>query len=227
MPKEILPTTLRSKIIELFNGGMSSLDVHDQVYEEALQYVSFDDQLFRCISRLKREATIRPGEKKDPEPVSIVPPKHKTFDNTKYQNLINSLSETMLGKDFEKACHPIVTDILTNYEGFTSIIDSNDVTGFHNPPFDFLAFKDGNPFIIEFKGSLENFNSPGETQKRRMQELLERIKDLNIALLQVKLRKGQYRILCNREMDLLFDGREIPLEPVVAWIMDIIDDHDI
>lgn len=155
-----------------------------------------------------------------------MPPKHKAFDKTKYLHIINRLSESMLGKDFEKACHPIVTDILTNYEGFTSIIDSNDVEGFHNPPFDFLGFRDDKPFIIEYKGSLGNFNSPGETQKMRLKELLERIKDLNIALLQVKLKEGKYRILCNQEMDLLFDGREAPLEPVVEWILDRIEDHD-
>lgn len=227
MSGEILPTTLRSKIIELFNEGMSSLDVHDQVYEEALQYVSSEDQLFRCISSLKAKATFRSDEKKNLKPVSIVPPRHKAFDNTKYLSVINSLSETMLGKDFERVCHPIVTDILTNYEGFTSIIASNNVKGFHNPPFDFFGLRDDKPFIIEFKGSLENFNSPGETQKRRMQKLLERVKDLNIALLQIKLRKGKYRILCNREMDLLFDGREVPLEPVVAWILDRIDDSQV
>jgi hypothetical protein len=113
-----------------------------------------------------------------------------------------------------------------NYEGFTDIIDSNDVKGFHNPPFDFLAFRGDKPFIIEFKGSLDNFNSPGETQNRRMLKILKRIKDLNIALLQVKLKKSQYRILYNRELELFFDGREAPLEPVVEWILDRIEDHN-
>ena len=126
----------------------------------------------------------------------------------------------MLSKDFEKACLPIVTDILLNYEGFTGLVDSNNVKGFHNPPFDFFGLKNGRPFIIEFKGSLENFNSPGETQKRRMQELLAKVDGLNISLLQVKLRRGKYRILYNQDLNLLFDGREVPLGPVISWIED-------
>jgi hypothetical protein len=220
MTKTVLPEPLRLKIIEFYQEGMSSLDIYDLVYEDTLKHVSSEKQLSKCLSSLKGKATFLSGEKKETKTSSILPPKQKIFDNTKHLNIISSLSESILGKDFEKLCHPIVIDILTNYEGFTDIIDSNNVDSFHNPPFDFFGFRDGKPFIIEFKGSLENFNSPGETQKRRMQELLSRVKDLNIALLQVKVRKGQYRILCNQEMDLLFDGREIPLDPVIDWLLE-------
>jgi hypothetical protein len=219
MKDGILPKDIRLKIIGLFNAGLSSLEVYDQVCEEALRHVASDNQLLRCISRLRCEANNRTGEKEELKSESTASPKPKTFDNTKHMHIINSLCATMPGKDFEKACHPIVFDILKNYEGFCDIVDSNDVKGFHNPPFDFLGFKDDKAFIIEFKGSLENFNSPGETQKRRMQELLKQIKDLNIALLQVSLRNGRYRIMYNREMDLLFDAREVSLEPVVKWIL--------
>ena len=220
MTKTVLPKPLRLKIIEFYQEGMSSLDIYDLVFEDAFKHVSSEKQLFTCLSSLKGKATLLSGEKKETKISSILPPKSKTFDNTKHLNIIRSLSESMLGKDFEKSCHPIVIDILTNYEGFTGIIDSNNVDSFHNPPFDFFGLREGKPFIIEFKGSLENFNSPGETQKRRMQELLSRVKNLSIALLQVKVGKGQYRILCNQEMDLLFDGREIPLDPVVDWLLE-------
>lgn len=226
MTGPVLPEQLRSTIIGLFQEGRPSLEVHDLVYEDAIRHVDSEDQFFRCIASLKNKAVPLSGEKQEPRSASVIPPSPKSFDTTKHLNIIKGLSETMLGKDFEKACHPIVTDILMNYEGFTDIIDSNDVRGFHNPPFDFLGFRDDKPFIIVFKASMENFNSPGETQKRRMLKLLKRIKNLNIALLQIKLKKGQYRILYNRELELLFDGREAPLEPVVEWILDRIEDHD-
>jgi hypothetical protein len=55
--------------------------------------------------------------------------------------------------------------------------------------------------VIEFKGSLKSFNHPGETQKRRMRELLERIEGLNAALIQVKIETRQYRMFYGRELD--------------------------
>jgi hypothetical protein len=222
----VLPEQLRSTIIELFREGRSSLEVYDLVYQDAIRHVDSEGQLSRCIASLKGKAVPLSGGNEEPKSAPVILPSPKSFDTAKHQNIISSLSETMSGKDFEKACQPIVTDILMNYEGFTDIIDSNDVKGFHNPPFDFLAFRGDKPFIIEFKGSLDNFNSPGETQKRRMLKILKRIKDLNIALLQVKLKKSQYRILYNRELELFFDGREAPLEPVVEWILDRIEDHN-
>jgi len=115
-------------------------------------------------------------------------------------------------------CEKIVTDILEKHENFTKIKNVNNVLGFTNPPFDFFGFKNGKPYMIEFKGSLNNFNAPGETQKRRLKELLERIEDLNIALIQIKLKKSEYRIFYNDEMNLFFDGKQMPLEPVVNWL---------
>ncbi|MDM8539218.1 hypothetical protein QUF70_20885, partial [Desulfobacterales bacterium HSG17] len=74
------------------------------------------------------------------------------------------------------------------------------------------------PYMIEFKGSLNNFNAPGETQKKRLKELLERIEELHIALIQIKLNKSEYRIFYNDEMNLFFDGKQMPLEPVEEWL---------
>jgi len=71
---------------------------------------------------------------------------------------------------------------------------------------------------VEFKGSLENLNYPGETQKNRLQELLARIEGLNVALLQVRLRNSDYRILYNDELKPLFDGNPAPLEPIEDWL---------
>lgn len=121
-------------------------------------------------------------------------------------------------KDAENSCEKIVTDILEKHENFTNLKNVNNVSGFTNPPFDFWGIKKGKPYMIEFKGSLNNFNAPGETQKRRLKELLERIDELNIALIQLKLKKSEYRIFYNDEMNLFFDGKQMPLEPVEEWL---------
>ena len=141
----------------------------------------------------------------------------KEFDAEKHKKIISRLRPHMDFKEFEELCSPIAKDILENYEGFEKVKKGPKFTG---TPFDFFGFKNGEPYIIEFKGSLNYFNSPGETQKRRMQELLNKIKGLRIALLQVKVKKAQYRILYNEEMDDLFQGTEAPLEPIEQWLRD-------
>lgn len=226
MGKHVLLKETREKIKGMFSDGLSSLEVFDAVYEESVNYVKSDEQLLKCIASLKGKVSIpEKGEeekfkatKSSKIATTLTPPKPKPFDATPYEDVIKGLTATTPGFEFENACSPIVLDILRNYEEFDKIIDANEVGGFHNPPFDFLGFKDDDPFIIEFKGSLEHFNSPGETQKGKMQELLKRIDGLNIALLQVKLKESVYRILYNEDMDLLFDGKPIPIEPVVKWV---------
>ena len=129
-------------------------------------------------------------------------------------------------KEFEDACEDIALDILQNYEEFRNIETANNVSQFTNPPFDFFGFKGKKPYIIEFKGSLYSFNSPGEPQNRRLKELLHRIEGLNIALLQVRLKSSAYRIFYNAEMDLFFDGKQMPLEPIEEWLRQRIDNQE-
>jgi hypothetical protein len=143
--------------------------------------------------------------------------KPKDFDTKEHEEIIRKLHPHMDLREFEELCSPIAMDILQNYEGFEKVEKGPKFTG---TPFDFFGFKNSVPYIIEFKGSLRYFNSPGETEKRRMQELLNKRKGLRIALLQVKLQKGQYRILYNDEMDILFNGAKVPLEPIEKWIRD-------
>ena len=139
----------------------------------------------------------------------------KEFDTKKHEEITRKLRPHMDLREFEELCSPIATDILQNYEGFERVEKGPKFTG---TPFDFFGFKNGEPYIIEFKGSLRYFHTPGETEKRRMQELLNKIEGLRVALLQVKLRKAQYRILYNDEMDILFYGAKAPLEPIETWI---------
>jgi len=142
-------------------------------------------------------------------------PKPKEFDVDKHSESISELTENMSEKEFEQACELVALDILQNYENFKRVEKGPNFLG---TPFDFFGFKDGAPYIIEFKGSLKSFNAPGETQKRRLKELLKSIDGLKVVLLQVKLRKGEYRIFYKEDMEILFQNRRAPLKPILKWI---------
>lgn len=139
----------------------------------------------------------------------------KEFDISIYQKVLSNLKENMAELKFEQQSEVLVPYILENYEGFEKIEKGPN---FRGTPFDFFGFKNGIPYIIEFKGSLNNFNSPGETQKRRLQEILNQIEKLGVVLIQVKINKSQYRIFYDEEMDILFQGEKVPLEPVIDWV---------
>ena len=142
-------------------------------------------------------------------------PLPKEFDISNYQKVLSNLKENMAELKFEQQSEVLVPYILENYEGFEKIEKGPN---FRGTPFDFFGFKNGVPYIIEFKGSLNNFNSPGETQKRRLQEILDQVKNLGVVLIQVKINKSQYRIFYDEEMDILFQGEKAPLEPVIDWV---------
>jgi len=142
-------------------------------------------------------------------------PKPKQFSVNKHSESISKLTENMSEKEFEQACEPVALDILQNYENFERVEKGPNFGG---TLFDFFGFKDGSFYIIELKSSLNHFNAPGETQKRRLKELIKSIKGIKIALLQVKLNKGEYRIFFNEDMEVLFQERRVPLEPIQDWI---------
>ena len=215
MVKPKLPDSLRAKIMELFGQGYTSVEIFEKVADEAKAYVDSQEDLARCIAGIKGKFTLKLREGDKRRVLDPSRPKPKNFDETQHLELINKLDKDMHPREFESACREIVFDILLNYEDFEKVVDGPN---FRGTPFDFFGLKDGRPYIIEFKSSLYYFHSPGETQKRRMQELLRRIKPLNLALLQVKLKEAQYRILYNEEMDFLFEGRGAPIEPIEEWI---------
>ncbi len=142
-------------------------------------------------------------------------PTPKIFDISKYNDIIAGLHVNMPELEIEHLSEIVVPDILKNYEGFGFVEKGPN---FRGTPFDFFGIKNQMPYIIEYKASLNNFNSPGETQKRRIQEVLKIVDGLHISLLQVKLSKGEYRIFSNEEMDFLFHGRKAKLEPIIEWI---------
>lgn len=218
MPKPILPDYLRIKIMTLFEQGLSSVDVNDKIHDKAMLFVESEEQLVKCIASLKGKVTLGLNKAKILPFEKLTIPCRKNFDIKRHKSITKQLSKDMKGKKFENLCEPLVIDILNNYEGFKKIEHANDASGFHNPPFDFFAFKGKKPYIIEFKGSIDNFHGPSESQKRRMKELLDSVKGLNIALLQVKISTGEYRIFYNRQMDLFFDGGMASVEPIAEWI---------
>jgi hypothetical protein len=142
-------------------------------------------------------------------------PSPKKFDSIKFKENIKKLNVNMSELEFERLSEVVVPHILTNYEGFIKVEKGPN---FRGTPFDFFGFKENRPYIIEYKGSLNTFNSPGETQKRRLQEVLNKLHGLRVALLQVNLTISQYRIFYNDEMEFLFKGKKAPIEPIINWL---------
>lgn len=149
-------------------------------------------------------------------------PERKKFNETKYKEMISKLRKNMPGTVIEKSSEGIAVDILKDYEGFERIEKGPHFGG---TPFDFFAFKQGVPYIIELKSSLCYFSVPGETQKRRMKELLENIPGLKVALLQIALKNYEYRIFYHEAMkEVLFPDRRAPIEQIEGWIRERIND---
>lgn len=218
MPKLILPDHLREQITNLITQGMSTIDIYDLVTDEAALNTESEEQVTRCISSIRSKVTFNNKNIKPVIEKNTNIPACKSFDTAKHIDTIEQLNRVMPEKKFQRICEPVVADILQNYEGFKRIESAGDIPGFHNPPFDFLAFKGKTPYIIECKVSLNSFTSPGETQKRRLKELMSHFDGLKLAFVQVRISTGEYRIFNNNEINLFFDGRKVSIAPVVEWI---------
>jgi len=142
------------------------------------------------------------------------------FDSSQFKDNLKNLHKNMGTLEIEHHTEFLVPYILEKYEGFEKIEKGPD---FRGSAFDFFGFKNGAPYIIEYKGSLNSFNTPGETQKRRLQEILKQFDKLEIALLQVKIEKSQYRIFYSEDMEILFKGKQAALEPIIQWLKDRIE----
>ena len=208
MAKAKLPESIREKAKSLYEQGYDTSQVFRRLKTEAMLHLKSEEELRACLRSLKGKSGA--GKKRPPPP-----PNPKAFDAGQFESTINSLQDNMPGKDLETACLPIAKYVLKKYEGFTKIAEGPD---FRGTPFDLFGFKNGNPYLIELKTSLDSFHHPGETQKWRMQELLKRIKGLRVALLQLAVRKRRYRIFYDDQLNPLFFGPKAPLEPIEAWI---------
>ncbi|PKN67827.1 MAG: hypothetical protein CVU57_01030 [Deltaproteobacteria bacterium HGW-Deltaproteobacteria-15] len=210
MAKAKLPEVVREKAKDLYRQGYDTAGVCRRIKTEALLHLS-EEELMKCLRSLKGKA----GEITKHPPAPPKKPKRQSFDADQFDATIKGLKENMPGKGLETACLPIAKYILNRYEKFTSVAPG---PAFEGTPFDLFGYKDGIPYIIEMKTSLDGFHHPGETQKWRLQELLKRIPELGVGLLQLAVRKRQYRIFYDNQLNLLFYGPKAPLEPIEGWI---------
>ena len=194
--------------------GYTNDEIFNEVLDDAERYVNSPLQLKRCISGIRAKHTLgkRPVHTYNEREI----PLHKMFKKSKHGKIISKLKKNMPTKLMEAYSEPIALDILKNYEGFEKIEKGSDL---HGTPFDFFGFKDGDPYIIELKSSLYSFNTPGEVQKRRMREILKKIKGLKVALLQIALKKGEYRMCYHDYMRaFLHLDKQAPIKPITQWI---------
>ena len=218
MSKPILPDTLSNKIEAMICNGLSTIDIYDQIIDEAAMHAESEELVIKCISSIRGKLTLKNKNIKVYPEKKITIPAAKKFNTDPHIDNIKQLNTVMPQKKFESLCEPVVMDILQNYEQFKLVESANNVSGFDNPPFEFFAFKGKTPYIIASKGSLNSFNSPGETQKRRLKELMSHFEGLKLAFIQVRINTGEYRIFYNNETNLFFDGRKISIAPLVQWI---------
>ena len=212
MGKPILPESIREDIKILLMKGYSKEAVAKFVGKESQSYISSEKQLERCIVSIERIFPDIPKVRND----FPVVPRPKEFDPVPYSNILAGITKRTPLKEIEDRGARIAKKILKKYEKFENISNGPSYAG---TPFDLFGFKNKKPYIIELKASLSTFNYPGEIQKKRMQDLLRRIKGLHVALIQIKLKeKPEYKIFYDNQMDLLFYGSKMPLGPIENWI---------
>lgn len=144
-------------------------------------------------------------------------PLPKDFDSSEFNGELRNLTKEMGNRKIENQTEFLVPYILEKYEEFEKV----ERCPYRGGPFDYIGFKNNIPYIIEYKGSLDNFHTPKKTQKRRLQEVLEQFDNLEIVLLQVNINTSQYRIFYTEQMmEFLFKGKEMPLKPIIDWLKD-------
>lgn len=111
--------------------------------------------------------------------------------------------------------HVSSRQILENHEGFNGVRKGPTLSG---TPFDYFGFRGTRPYVVELKASRHQYNLPHETQRHRLQTLLEAVPGLGVALFQIKACDGVYRILYDEDVTRLFTIRQAPMEPVIAWV---------
>ncbi len=218
MSKAILPDGLTEKIENLIEKGMSSIETYDLLIDDAAFHMDLEDQLIKSITSIRGKGAYQNniGKKSPDRKINI--PERKKFNINEHEDTAGQLNRVITEKQFQNISEPIAFDILENHEGFKQVESVNDASGFHNPPFDFLAFRGKTPYLIKFKMALNSFNPPDEIEKRRLKELRESVDELKVAIIQVRINTGEYRMFSNNDINLFFDGRKVSILPVVGWI---------
>ena len=201
-----LSKPLREKIKKLSIENHSKIDIYNIVLDEALQDVTFQDEVWRCVN----QTITRVVEEKYPL---------MDYDFSVYRNLIKQLVKKKNNKIFESETSPIANKILME-NGFTRIeyANGNKDMRFNNPPFDFFGFKNDSPYIIEYKGNKDSLKGIPQDQRKRQLRIIEEIKGLNSALIQINFKTEKYRILYNDQIDILYPAFEIPMDTIFNWL---------
>jgi hypothetical protein len=211
MAKTILPEIIRLDIRELLQKGYTQEAVLKFVKNESEGYVDSEKQLNRCISQIARSVKNIPtsliGYPVSPKPIA--------FDPQKYSDRVAGISKNTSHETIDQIGVEVAKKFLKNELDFTEVKDGPNFVG---TPFDLFGCLNRCPYMIELKTSREGFHYPGEIQKQRMRELLKKINGLHVALLQINLSGGEYRIYYDNQMDLLFYGDKKPFDKIEDWI---------
>ena len=200
-----LSDSLRKKIKDLYMQGCGKEDIFNRVLDEALKELKYQDVVWRCIiSIISRIASKK-------YPIS-------EFDVSNYTDTINKL-DGLTPKQFEIETSWIAKEILEK-NGFTKVVDANGNKDlkFNNPPFDFFGCKDDFPYIIEYKGSKNNFSGIRPDQRQRQLRILDEIDALKSTLIQINFKQEKYRILYDDQIDDCYPAIEIPMDSIKDWI---------
>jgi hypothetical protein len=195
---------LKKKIRKLRSENYEIEEIFNIVLEEALEQVDSHEEAWKCV-----QANITSFNTRKYAP--------KQFDATKYLDDVQYL-KSLKPKKFEEETIPFAKDILKKYENFDQISDANQQLNFNNPPFDFFGFKNGSPHIIEYKGRYKQFGAIRKGQRQRQHRILENVKSLKSALIQINFREQEYKILYDNQIDDCYPAKEIPMDSIINWI---------
>jgi hypothetical protein len=121
-------------------------------------------------------------------------------------------------------CEKIGEDILGVVERFDFIIKPEKTI--QGQPFDRLCRRSGKWYIVEIKGAQNGFaGTPSHTQKRRMRQVLEEVKDLEPVLLQIDLDGAKYKIRYGDQVHELIadsESKRLQVNNIISWVKDMI-----
>jgi hypothetical protein len=129
--------------------------------------------------------------------------------------------------DVGNLCEMIGEEILRVLEHFDFI--TKPEMAFRGQPFDRLCKRSGKWYIVEIKGAKHGFTGTlSHTQKRRMRQVLKKVKDLEPVLLQINLDAAKYKIRYGTEVHALIANNErkrLQVNNIINWVQDTISSH--
>ena len=145
-------------------------------------------------------------------------PVTKPFDAGRYRIPAAASGGPGAAERRQALCRSIGGDILNLQEGFSRLAGTEGLAAGPGAPFDFFGFRGEAPFIIKLTGAFNRFNNPGRNRVRRLIGYRAKIPGLNVALLQLRLNRGEYRLWVNEALLALADGPGGGADPAEQWI---------